>query len=447
MEPGNIEKQEVAQPAPDMPVPSPEEEKPHWKRSFLIIASGQAVSLMGSSAVQFALIWWLASETNSAMMLSLAGLMAFLPQIVLGPFAGVWVDRLKRKTVIIAADLFIALGAGLFALLFLLGEAPYWSACIVLFLRGVGNVFHTPAIQAAMPMLVPGDQLMRVNSWSQFFQSGAFMLGPVIGAALYAVLPIPLIMLFDVGGAIVACTAVALVNIPDPPREKTEVPHMWREMKEGVNVFLADKRLCIITVSATLVMIFYMPLAMLYPLMTSDHIGGTAWHASIVEFVYAGGMMLCSVLVGLFGEVKHKFAMIYAGLIGLSATALLSGLLPPGLSMYWLFVVFCALMGASGNLYNIPYIAYAQQTIPPSRQGRAFSLIGTLLSLTMPVGLLIAGPIAEADGVTTWFVIAGIGSLLITVASMVAMGIYKANAAKHQEAPGGNQKSSNEEEQ
>ena len=75
-----------------------------WKQKFLTIAAGQTVSLIGSSAVQFALIWWLASETGSPMMMALSGLVAFLPQIFLGPFAGVWIDRLKRKYVAIRTD-------------------------------------------------------------------------------------------------------------------------------------------------------------------------------------------------------------------------------------------------------------------------------------------------------------------------------------------------------
>ena len=79
----------------------------YWKRSFLTIALGQAFSLIGSSAAQFALIWWLASETGSALIMAFSGLMAFLPQLILGPFAGVWIDRLKRKYVAIGAYLFI----------------------------------------------------------------------------------------------------------------------------------------------------------------------------------------------------------------------------------------------------------------------------------------------------------------------------------------------------
>ena len=70
--------------------------EPSWKQKFFIIAGGQMISLIGSSAVQFALIWWIASETGSALLLGLSGLVAFLPGLVLSPWAGVLADRHSR---------------------------------------------------------------------------------------------------------------------------------------------------------------------------------------------------------------------------------------------------------------------------------------------------------------------------------------------------------------
>lgn len=388
-----------------------------WKRNFLVIASGQTLSLIGSSAVQFALIWWIASETSSALLLSLAGFLAFLPQLVLGPFAGVWIDRLKRKTVIIGADLFIALAAGVFALLFLFGTPPYWAACVVLGVRAVGNVFHTPAIQAAVPMLVPGEQLVRANGWSQFMQSGAFMLGPVLGAALYAALPLPVIMMTDVLGAVIACLCVAAVRIPDPQREKQQMPHIFREMKEGAVILLRDRSLCVMTLTSALCMVCLLPLSSLFPLMTSEHLSGTAWHASIIEFAYAGGMMLCAAVISAHGEIRHKFLAIHIALIGFGVSTLLSGILPAELSAFWMFAVLCALMGAGSTLYNVPYMAYLQQNIPPEAQGRAFSLVGSLMSLAMPIGLAIAGPVAQTFGVALLFFASGIAMVVIMLIS------------------------------
>lgn len=395
-----------------------QQEKTNWKRGFLTIAVGQTVSLIGSSAVQFSLIWWLASETGSPIMMSFAGLFAFLPQMLLGPFVGVWIDRVKRKYVIIGADLFIGLIALVFALFFILdGTPPYWSVFVVVGLRSLGNVFHSPAIQAAIPMLVPKDQLVRAGSWNQFMQSGAFMLGPVLGAAMYAALPLWVILLSDIVGAAVASLTVASVKIPDPERGQVEKPHLLGEMKEGLSALVTDKKLLITTAASMLAMVFYMPLASYYPLMSSDHFAGTSWHAGLVELLYAAGMMACAAIFSRFGNIKNKLAMVHWGLFGLGATSLVCSLLPRDMAWFWLFAAACCLMGAAGNVYNIPYVAYLQQNIAPEKMGRVFSLIGSLSSAAMPIGLLVAGPVAESGGVALWFFISGIAVILMTAAS------------------------------
>jgi MFS transporter, DHA3 family, macrolide efflux protein len=390
-----------------------------WKRDFFTVVGGQTVSLLGSSAVQFALIWWLASETGSALMLSLAGLLVFLPQFFLGPFAGVWIDRLKRKNVIIAADLFTGLAAAAFALSFLIWNPPYWLACVVIGVRAIATVFHMPALQAAMPLLVPKEELLRANGWSQFLQSGAFMIGPILGAAMYAAWPMPAILLSDLIGAIIASAAIATVNMPEiaAAREKR---HFFNEVKEGVKVFFKDRRLFIVTTAATACMVFFLPLAIFYPLMTSDYFKATAWHAGLVEFLYAAGMMFGAAAIAKLGAIKDKLGAVHAGLFALGLTSLFCGLLPQTMAGFWIFAALCLAMGASGNLFNIPYTAYMQETIPPSTQGRAFSFIGSLMSVTMPIGLIVAGPAAERYGVIFWFLVAGAAMMAITAISALA---------------------------
>ena len=299
-----------------------------WKQKFLTIAAGQTVSLIGSSAVQFSLIWWLASETGSPMMMALSGLVAFLPQIFLGPFAGVWIDRLKRKHVAIAADMFIGLVAVVFAVLLWMGHPPYWSACAVLGIRALGSVFHTPAIQSIVPQLVPPDKLVRANGWNQFMQSGAFMLGPVIGAAMYAALPLPVILLTDFIGACAASLTMAVVTIPEPEHSHQEAPHLIREMKEGLSICMSDRRLMKLTAAAAITMVFYLPLASYYPLMSSTYFKASAWHGSAVEFLYALGMMVSAIIFGSLGKVNNKLKASYLGLAGSGITCFICGILP-----------------------------------------------------------------------------------------------------------------------
>ncbi len=392
--------------------------KQEWKRRFFAIVAGQTISLIGSSAVQFSLIWWLASETTSPIMMSLAGLFAFLPQMLLGPFAGVWIDRWRRKTVIICADMFIGLVAALFALSFLVWSPPYWLVCVVLGVRAVANVFHTPAIQAVVPMLVPGEELIKANGWSQLLQGGAFMLGPVIGAAMYAAFPMPVILLTDLLGAAAASITVAVVPIPEVARGQVLSSHFLQELKEGIDIFMRDKKLSFVTSVVAVSMIFFMPLSSMYPLMTSDYFKGTAWHASLIQITYSMGMMMGAGIMSQF-KIKNKLFAALMGVFVLGATSFVSGILPSSSVGLWIYTAVCLVMGSSMNIYNIPYMAYIQENIPKEAQGRAFSLIGSLMSFTMPLGLLIAGPAAEYYGVPFWFNAAGILVLAVTLAGMM----------------------------
>lgn len=388
----------------------------HWKRGFYTIYAGQTISLIGSSAVQFALIWWLASGTDSPMMLALSGLVAFLPQLILGPLAGVWIDRLSRKKVAVIADLFMGFCALVFALAFLAGEPPYWAAFLAMGLRALGNVFHVPAIQAITPLLVPQEELMRANGVNQFLQSGAFMLGPVLGAAMFASLPMWVILLTDTLGAVIASLFMLVVPIPELPPREGQAPHFWGELKSGLAALTQSKPLWLLTLCATVCMAFFLPLSSYYPLMTSGFFQASAWHASLVEMGYAGGMMLFAALMGKVGDkAKNPLFLSYLGLFGLGLTSLLCGLLPAAMWAFWIFALLCALMGGCGNVYSIPYMATLQRSIPPEAQGRVFSLIGSLMSLAMPVGLLFSGPAAERIGVHGWFFVTGVAVCLTTL--------------------------------
>ena len=111
-----------------------------WQKTFIIIYSVQAFSLVGSAAVQFAIIWWLTIQTESAITLTLASIVSCLPNMLAGPFAGVWIDRCSRRTVMIAADGLAALSSVVLGIAFLSGSGPsVWFVYLILFIRGLGR--------------------------------------------------------------------------------------------------------------------------------------------------------------------------------------------------------------------------------------------------------------------------------------------------------------------
>ena len=380
-----------------------------WKKQFAIIYAGQAFSLLGSAAVQFAVIWWLTVQTGSAITLTVASIISFLPNLLLGPFAGVWIDRYNRGKVMIAADGLVALSSVILGAAFLIMDIPpVWFIYTVLFLRGLGNTFHSPAIQSAIPLLVPAEMLTKAGGWGNLVSSISNMLGPVLGAALMGVFSIASIMLVDISGAIFAIVCLLFVKIPDVP-QSAEKPNFCEDFRQGISAMKKNKPLMAVLPSYLLATIIYMPLGALFPLFVYNYFGGNAWHNSVVEFVFASGLLVSSLIMGVWGGLRKRFLIISLA-IGLQGTAILvSGALPQ--SGLWAFVVCAFFMAAAGTIFNVPYMAYIQESTPPEVMGKVFSLLMTAMTVAMPIGLLVAGPAVEAVGVDTWFFWSGVAMI------------------------------------
>ena len=132
-------------------------------KPFFILWGGQSVSLLGSQLVQFALIWWLTERTGSATVLAMASLVGFLPQVILGPFVGVLVDRWNRRLTMFAADTSVALATVVLAYLFWIEAAQIWHVFAILFVRSLTGSFHWPAMMASTSLMVPKEHLTRIQ--------------------------------------------------------------------------------------------------------------------------------------------------------------------------------------------------------------------------------------------------------------------------------------------
>lgn len=382
-------------------------EKYNWKQRFFTIYAGQAVSLITSAILQMAIIFYITEKTGSAMVLSIASLIGFLPYAVLGPAIGVLVDRYNRKTIMIIADLIIAIAGAVLAFIALYMEIPIWMIMVVLFIRSVGTAFHSPALSAVTPLLVPEDQLTKCAGYSQSLQSISYIISPAAAAFLYSIWELNAIIAIDVFGAIVAIIALALIEIPKLDVEKQELSLSFiKEMKDGFYILKENKGLFALLLIGTLYMLVYMPINALYPLISMEYFKGTPMHVSITEIAYASGMLIGSMLLGLFGSYKKRIILITASIFMMGASLTISGLLPT--SGFVIFVVCCAIMGFSVPFYSGVQTALFQEKIKPEYLGRVFSLTGSIMSLAMPVGLILSGIFADRIGVNNWFLISGI---------------------------------------
>lgn len=384
-----------------------------WKKDYFTILIGQGFSLISSGILQMSIIFYLTAETGSAMVLSIATLIGFLPQALIGPFAGVFVDRHSRKKVMIGADLVIAAAGGVLAIVTLYMDLPIWVIMGVLFVRSMGTAFHSPALNAATPLLVPEDQLTKCAGYSQTIQAIGSIISPAAAAFLYTVWNLNHIVLLDIVGAAIACISVAIIAIPNPLPSSIE-ENVMQEMKAGYMVLKENKGLFALLWIGALYMFFYMPISALYPLMSMGYFDGTPTHASIAEIAFAIGMLVGGVILSVWGGFKKRTFTIGASVLMMGIGVAISGILPS--NAFIAFAICCMVMGVSAPFYGVQNALF-QEKIKPEYLGRVFSLLGSVMSFAMPLGLLCSGLFAEQIGVEKWFLISGIG--IITISFLV----------------------------
>ncbi|WP_151733455.1 MFS transporter ['Paenibacillus yunnanensis' Narsing Rao et al. 2020] len=385
----------------------------HWKRTFALIFSGQIFSILTSSMVQFSIIWHLTESTGSAAVLMIAGLVGFLPQALLGPFIGVWLDRWNRKLTMMISDSLIAVSSLILGAYYLWGEPSLWVVYVILFIRSAASSFHAPSFQAAVPLIAPEEQLTRVAGWHQMVFSASSILGPALGIAVYSATSLGTVLLLDVAGALIANVMLLLVRIHQPKPEITETPSFRREFALGWRTFVSAKPIVIITAVMAVFSVVFMPLAMLFPLMTLEHFGRGGYSASLIEAVFGIGMILGGALLSVLASKWRDSTYMSLSLVLIGLTCVLSGVVGSG--RFWAFAVLSFFMGAAAPLFNGPYMAMIQKAYEPETLGRVLSLVTSFGMLSSPIGLALAGPVADRFGVQVWFFWSGIVVALLGV--------------------------------
>ncbi|MBE8722540.1 MFS transporter [Sphingobacterium pedocola] len=397
-----------------------------WKKTFSIIWIGQFLSLVSTSAVNFAIIIWLSLETGSAEVLAYSAIAALLPQAIIGPFAGVYIDRWDRKKVMIFADAFVAFCTLVMAVSFYLGNESLLLIYVLLSLRSVGSAFHMPAMQAAIPMLAPEDQLLRIAGINQMIQSVSSIAGPALGALAIGLFRIGDVLWLDIIGAIIAITSLLFVHIPNPKTDsiqKASFNQVLADIRIGWNEIMSRKGLAWLFTYSVIATFCIMPLAVIFPLLTLNHFGGGKWEMSIIEIIWGLGMVIGGGILGIFKPSIPKVILINSMHIILGIALALSGYISA--NMFYLFVGLTAVGGVSASIYNAAFTTILQEEISADRLGRVFSMYFSIAVIPSIVGLLLTGFIADSIGINLAFIILGLSITLVGVFSFFTPALMK----------------------
>ena len=390
------------------------------------------MSILTSITVNFAVILWITFETDSAEMLAYAAIAAMLPQALLGPVSGVFIDRWNRKRTMIMADSFIAFCTLILAVLFWLDVAQMWHIFVLLALRSVGAAFHAPAMQASVPLIAPKDQLTRVAGINQMINSVGNIAGPALGALLIVNFKMQYVLMIDIVGAAFACISLLFVTIPNPEKSTEKVRNVFREMKEGVMTVLKNRGLSWVFLFSVLVTLFLMPVSVLFPLMTTQHFGGGEYQVSVIEIVWGVGALLGGAIMGFKVYNINKVILLSISYLACGLSFVIPGLLSPD-AFGW-FVAMTAFGGITGAVYNSAFTAIVQTNIEPGALGRVFSMFYTFSLIPSMLGLIGIGFFADSLGVANSFIVCGSVIILIGFLSLLPPSAIRVDSKKTPQA-------------
>lgn len=378
----------------------------NWKKNTALFLIGQMVSLFGSGLVQYAIMWHITLETQSGIMMTIYIVAGFIPTFLISPISGVLADRYDRKKLIVLADSFIAASTLILALLFNSGYDSIWLLFAISAIRAIGSGVHSPAIGAVIPQLVPEENLTRVNALNNSLQSLVFLISPMVAAALLSVLELQFIFFVDVITAIIGISILLFaVVIPRHQRATEEIDvGFYKDFRDGISYITNHTYLREFFLFCIVFFFLVSPLAFLTPLQVVRSYGDEIWRLSAVEIGFSSGMILGGMIIAAWGGFKNKVHTMALSTIMTGLSTIVIGF-KPAFVIYVLMIVIC---GITMPFFGTPATVLIQRKVDPNYLGRVFSVYGMIHSSTMPLGMLIFGPLADKLDIEPILIITGI---------------------------------------
>ncbi len=366
-------------------------------RKFFILWFGQLVSLSGTSMTRFALLIWAYQQTGKVTTLALLGFASYILYLVFSPIAGVLVDRWDRRIVLLAADLCSGLTTASILVLYLRGDLQIWHLYIAEALTGAFDAFQMPAYYAATTVLVPKEHYSRASGMRSLAQTVSQVIAPPLAGLVLVGFHLPGVLIIDLATFGIALITLSLVRIPRPIRsqegKQVDQVSLLSQMAFGFRYIFARTGLLYL-------MIFYAGINFIAALtyygvlnaMILARTGGNELALASVQSALGIGGVLGGIIISVWGGPKRKIH----GILAFGAISFLLGDFMMGVGRGVLVWTGAALFSA----FFIPFIISAdraiwQQKVPADIQGRIFGVQGLFRQMGMPLGYLLAGPLAD----------------------------------------------------
>ena len=369
-----------------------------WNRNFIMVVVGQIISLFGNAILRFALPLYLLNETESAALFGVVTACAFIPMIVLVPIGGILADRVNKRNIMVVFDFSTAILV--LAIILLLGRINLvvLLLCALFILYGMNGAYQ-PAVQASIPILLSGENIMQGNSVINLVSSFAGLVGPVIGGALfgfYGIMPILYVSIFCF---LISAIMEIFIQIPfqrKPARGnifaigygdlKESFRYMYREQPVIMQFSLAVAAINMILSSLVIIGL---------PVIITQLLGCDSETANrfygYAESVFAMGSLCGGMGAGLFAtkiKARNGYLLLFYDALTLIPIGIAIMITMQTMISYIIILVSCFFMAFLSTLFSIQIMSYLQMIVP-------VDLIGKVISCAMCIGMC-ASPIGQA---------------------------------------------------
>jgi len=376
---------------------------------FLKLWSAETISVFGSQITQLALPLIAATILQvSPFEFGLLATIEFLPFILLSLPAGVWVDRLRRRPIMIVADVGRAIALLTIPFAFLFDVLTIWQLYAVGFLNGCFTVFFDVSYQSYLPSVVERDQLVEGNSKLEITRSASQILGPGAAGILIGALRAPLAIFVDAISFLVSALFLVWIRRPEPepePHDETTGPRpsMRREVAVGLRYVTGHRWLRSIAATTGLSNLFSIVATSILILFLVRDRGFTAELIGFAFSIGGLGVLTAALTTSRLTKLLGVGRMLLIGAAGFSMSILPVAIAPDE----WLFVAVAGsgfLGGFCGVAWNINQVSLRQAITPTGLLGKMNATMRFIVWGTIPVGAILGGTLGELIGLhnTIW---------------------------------------------
>ncbi len=377
-------------------------------RNFLLLWTGQLISQLGDKFYMIALAWWILQKTHSPLSMGLYLMFSVLPELLIGPIAGVYIDLWSRKVILVLTDILRGVIILTIAALSIFGLLQVWHIYAATILISLCSAFFNPSTMSVIPQVVAKDQLTKANSMSQMTSGLTTIIGPLLGGTTVALTGYTLIFILNGSSYLVSAFLEMLLTIPYSPKEH-KANKILSKMKEGFIYIRNKKVVFIILLALGIVHVFYGGLVVAMPFLANKLVGAGSRNLGLLEAAIGGGLIGGGIAIhrsrlsNLPGSILF-YAILIMGLsislIGLTHLIKITSLIP-----YVIIIFFLGTTIATASVY---WRSLLQTHVPNEMTGRVFGIATTIVNISLPLSFGAFGLLLNHFSIALTLIVSGV---------------------------------------